>query len=67
MKKLFKELERREITSYMPIKHTANKTGLYEQSEFKYDEISDCYICPNGKRLEFTSIDKQKKSKSIFG
>ena len=62
-----KELERREITSYMPIKHTANKTGLYEQSEFKYDEISDCYICPNGKRLEFTSIDKQKKVKVYLG
>jgi hypothetical protein len=35
----------------------------YDRSNFKYDEQSDCYICPEGQTLPFRYLHSDKRSK----
>jgi transposase len=45
------ELQKRGVTPYVP-KTKHDKPGQISRDEFTYDEESNCYICPMGKRLE---------------
>ncbi len=39
-----------------PIKHYEQTTVEIKRDDFTYDEASDCYICPNGKRLALNAL-----------
>jgi transposase len=53
-------LEKQDITAYIP------PIGGYkpEKDGFTYDEMEDCYICSQGKRLIFSGIKKEKGRKT---
>ncbi|MCP4253870.1 MAG: IS1182 family transposase [Candidatus Scalindua sp.] len=67
----YEYLEEREIDGYVPDKYFHQyKSGEYKKEEscyhysnFKYDALSDSYICPEGKRLTYWKTRK-KKTKS---
>ena len=35
------------------------KTGFFKKSEYAYDEYYDCYVCPNGKTLEYKTTNRE--------
>ncbi len=45
------ELQERGVTPYVP-KTKHDKAGQISRDKFTYDEESNCYICPAGKRLK---------------
>ncbi|MGQ3684838.1 MAG: transposase [Candidatus Loosdrechtia sp.] len=57
----YEYLEQREIDGYVPDSNCQQyKSGEYQKEEhryhysnFVYDEISDSYVCPEGKRLPY--------------
>ena len=53
-----KEIIENEQIPYMPYKRPMTKKGLYKKYEFVYDEMYDCYICPNEKILNYTITNK---------
>ena len=53
-----KEIIENEQIPYMPYKRPMTKKGLYKKYEFVYDEMYDCYICPNEKILNYTRTNK---------
>ncbi len=40
------------------------KDGRYERKDFKFDSKENCYICPGGQRLEYSTI-QQKNGKQM--
>jgi len=54
------------ITPLFPFKRPMTKDGFFKKYEYAYDEYYDCYVCPNGKTLEYktTNRDGYKEYKS---
>lgn len=57
------------ITPIMPYKRPMTKKGLFGKSEYVYDELYDCYICPNDQILSYrtTNRDGYREYKSDPG
>src|SRR5262249_60852082 len=56
----FAACQQRHIRSHMKdlrstFRNDAAKRGIFKQSDFRYDEETDTYICPAGERLRRTS------------
>ncbi|MGX8833829.1 IS1182 family transposase [Amedibacillus sp. YH-ame6] len=43
---------------YAPYKRPMTKKGFFKKYEYVYDEVYDCYICPNIKLLEYSITNK---------
>ena len=43
------------ITTYVakPLTSVNKKRGLFTKEDFNYDEVKDCYRCPQGEELNF--------------
>ncbi len=67
----YEYLEQKEIDGYVPDDHFQQyKNGEYEKEEnryhysnFKYDESTDSYICPEGKPLKYWKTRKNRTRK----
>ena len=59
--KALKALEEMEVEAYMPVRKQTRKHYKIPKEQFKYDEQKDCYICPEGKVLEYQSTIKDSK------
>ena len=42
-----------------PYKRPQTKEGFFKKYEYAYDEYYDCYICPNGKTLEYSTTNRE--------
>lgn len=42
----------------MPYKRPMTKKGYFKKYEYVYDEYYDCYICPNGENLNYTTTNR---------
>jgi len=42
-----------------PYKRPMTKEGFFRKNEYVYDEYYDCYICPNGKTLEYSTTNRE--------
>ena len=55
------------LTPFIPKSDTSANTarGLYGKSQFKYDTVSDVYVCPAGTRLNyrFTTWEQDRETK----
>lgn len=47
------------VEPYMPYKSPMTKNGYLYKNEYVYDEYYDCYICPNGEVLEYSTTNKE--------
>jgi transposase len=56
-------LEEDGITPYIPKQRNVNPNGGLDKEEFKYDEQSDTYQCPQQKQLSYRGYRKDKESK----
>lgn len=54
------------ILPVIPYKRPMTKDGFFKKYEYVYDELNDCYICPNYKVLKYstTNRDGYKEYKS---
>src|SRR5215471_15619813 len=57
----FAACQQRHIRSHMKdlrstFRNDAAKSGIFKESEFRYDKETDTYVCPAGKRLGNTKI-----------
>lgn len=43
---------------YFPYKRPMTKRGYFRKYEYKYDHEQDCYICPNGSILKYTTTNR---------
>ncbi len=57
------KLDDKNIDVIMPSMSQASgkEKGPFDVSVFKYDEQNDCYTCPQGKILQYSSYDSSKK------
>lgn len=53
----YKYLNQIEAIPCIPHKEHV-KEGKFSRKDFRYDEKSDCYICPGGENLKLASIDR---------
>jgi Transposase and inactivated derivatives len=53
-----KEIIDNNQTPYMPYKRPMTKKGYFKKYDYVYDEMYDCYICPNNKLLNYTSTNR---------
>lgn len=44
---------------FTPYKAPMTKKGYMKKSEYSYDEKNDCYVCPQGKVLFYSTTDRQ--------
>lgn len=44
-------------------KKNGKKDSNFSKDKFKYDKEADCYICPEGNKLKYTQLKREKKSK----
>ena len=42
----------------MPYKRPMTGKGLFKKYEYVYDELYDCYICPNNEILNYSTTDR---------
>ena len=47
------------IDPLFPYKRPQTKDGFMRKYEYAYDEYYDCYICPNGKTLEYATTNRE--------
>lgn len=47
-----------QVIPVMPYKRPATKKGFFRKSEYVYDEYYDCYICPNGRILNYRTTNR---------
>ena len=47
------------IKPLFPYKRPMTKDGYFKKYEYVYDEYYDCYICPNGKILEYSTTNRE--------
>ena len=47
------------IEPLFPYKRPQTKEGFFKKYEYAYDEYYDCYICPNGKTLEYSTTNRE--------
>lgn len=43
----------------LPYRRPMTKKGFFAKYKYSYDPEMDCYICPNGKRLEYSTTDRR--------
>ena len=46
------------IRPLFPYKSPMTKEGFFKKYEYAYDEYYDCYVCPNGKTLEYSTTNR---------
>ncbi len=46
------------IRPLFPYKRPMTKEGFFKKNEYAYDEYYDCYVCPNGKTLEYSTTNR---------
>ncbi len=46
------------IEPIFPYKRPQTKEGFFKKHEYVYDESFDCYICPNGKILKYSTTNR---------
>ena len=46
------------IQPVFPYKRPMTKEGFFKKYEFAYDEYYDCYVCPNGMTLEYSTTNR---------
>ncbi|QVY62134.1 IS1182 family transposase [Cytobacillus gottheilii] len=54
-----KFLLEQEITPALPYTRPRTKDGFFRKHEYVYDEHFDCYICPAGKILNYSTTTKE--------
>ena len=47
------------IRPLFPYKRPMTKKGYFRKYEYAYDEYYDCYVCPNGKTLEYRTTNRE--------
>ena len=47
------------IKPLFPYKRPMTKDGFFRKSEYVYDEMYDCYICPEGKLLKYATTNRE--------
>ena len=47
------------IRPLFPYKSPMTKKGFFRKYEYAYDEYYDCYVCPNGKTLEYSTTNRE--------
>ncbi len=47
------------IRPLFPYKRPMTKEGFFKKNEYAYDEYYDCYVCPNGKTLEYSTTNRE--------
>jgi transposase len=55
-------LEQDGIRAYLAIIDHSKRTKLYSPERFQYEAQQDCYVCPQGQRLHFSTIDKRDQA-----
>ena len=50
----------RGIQPVFPYKSPMTKKGFFKKYEYAYDEYYDCYVCPNGQVLKYTTTNRVK-------
>jgi len=62
---IHKEMYDMGIATYTPLVKNDNKSNVnvFPASVFQYDYLDDTYICPNGHKLNYVSINKFKHKK----
>lgn len=53
--------EQREIKAFIPTQEYVNRNGNLNNKEFIYNEQSNLYVCPKGKKLTVYSYEKKKQ------
>lgn len=48
-----------EMTPLLPYKRPMTKKGYFKKYEYVYDEEFDCYICPEGKTLNYSTTNRE--------
>lgn len=46
------------IKPVFPYKRPMTKEGFFKKSEYAYDEYYDCYVCPNGQVLNYSTTNR---------
>lgn len=46
-------------TPVMPYKRPMTKKGYFRKSDYVYDEHYDCYLCPNGSVLKYSTTNRE--------
>jgi len=54
-----KGLSDRKIYGAMPYRRPMGKKGMMKKREFLYDEHYDCYLCPEGQVLTYTTTNRE--------
>lgn len=57
-----KGLADRGIYAAMPYKRPMGKPGMLKKRDFVYDEHYDCYLCPQGQVLEYSTTTREGKN-----
>ncbi|WP_342025664.1 IS1182 family transposase [Cytobacillus pseudoceanisediminis] len=52
-------LLKHDITPALPYTRPRTKEGFFRKHEYVYDEHFDCYICPTGEILKYTTTTKE--------
>ncbi len=47
------------IKPLFPYKRPLTKEGFFKKYEYTYDEYYDCYVCPGGKTLEYSTTNRE--------
>lgn len=47
------------IKPLFPYKRPMTKEGFFKKSEYAYDEYYDCYVCPNGQVLDYSTTNRE--------
>ena len=47
------------IKPLFPYKRPMTKEGYFKKYEYTYDEYKDCYVCPNGKTLAYSTTNRE--------
>lgn len=56
---IVKYLFDQEILPALPYTRPQTKAGFFKKSDFVYDEYYDCYLCPAGKILSYSTTNKE--------
>jgi transposase len=57
------EAQRRHLPIIINTPEDSTEKGDFKKAFFRYDEDQDCYICPQGKTLNFWRIEQPSKGK----
>ncbi|MCK1981964.1 MULTISPECIES: IS1182 family transposase [Peribacillus] len=49
----------KEITPALPYTRPRTKEGFFRKHDYVYDEHFDCYLCPSGKTLKYSTTNKE--------